>query len=121
MAQYEGYCMKCREKRTFEGQIVTLKNGRPAAQGACPVCGTHHHRDGNASNNLAAQAAKTQRPVRPPSQPVEKESADGVNLVDHVKLPSMKQEASRAGARKPGTSGAKARKAGPLPIHTPMW
>lgn len=40
MAQYEGYCMKCREKRTFEGTIVTLKNGRPAAQGACPVCGT---------------------------------------------------------------------------------
>ena len=40
MAQYEGYCMKCREKRTFEGEIVTLKNGRPAAQGACPVCGT---------------------------------------------------------------------------------
>jgi len=40
VAQYEGYCMKCREKRSFEGQIVTLKNGRPAAQGACPVCGT---------------------------------------------------------------------------------
>ncbi len=40
VAQYEGYCMKCREKRTFEGTIVTLKNGRPAAQGACPVCGT---------------------------------------------------------------------------------
>jgi Domain of unknown function (DUF5679) len=40
VAQYEGYCMKCREKRTFEGEIVTLKNGRPAAQGACPVCGT---------------------------------------------------------------------------------
>ena len=40
VAQYEGYCMKCRQKRQFEGQIVTLKNGRPAAQGACPVCGT---------------------------------------------------------------------------------
>ena len=40
MAQYEAYCMKCREKRTFEGEIVTLKNGRPAAQGTCPVCGT---------------------------------------------------------------------------------
>ena len=36
----EGYCMKCREKREFEGQVVTLKNGRPAAQGTCPVCGT---------------------------------------------------------------------------------
>ena len=40
VAMYEGYCMKCRAKRQFEGQIVTLKNGRPAAQGACPVCGT---------------------------------------------------------------------------------
>jgi uncharacterized protein DUF5679 len=40
VAQYEAYCMKCREKRQFDGQVVTLKNGRPAAQGACPVCGT---------------------------------------------------------------------------------
>ena len=40
VASYEGYCMKCREKRQFEGTIVTLKNGRPAAQGLCPVCGT---------------------------------------------------------------------------------
>ena len=40
VASYEGYCMKCREKRTFEGEIVTLKNGRPASQGKCPVCGT---------------------------------------------------------------------------------
>jgi hypothetical protein len=36
----EGYCMKCRTKREFDGQVVTLKNGRPAAQGTCPVCGT---------------------------------------------------------------------------------
>jgi hypothetical protein len=34
------YCMKCREKREFEGQVVTMKNGRPASQGICPVCGT---------------------------------------------------------------------------------
>ena len=40
MAQYEAYCVKCREKRTFEGTEVTLKNGRRAAQGQCPVCGT---------------------------------------------------------------------------------
>ena len=40
MAQYEGYCMKDREKKKFEGTIVTLKNGRPAAQGVCPTCGT---------------------------------------------------------------------------------
>ena len=34
------YCMKCREKREFTGQVVTMKNGRPASQGTCPVCGT---------------------------------------------------------------------------------
>ena len=33
------YCMKCREKREFTGSLVTLKNGRPALQGTCPVCG----------------------------------------------------------------------------------
>src|SRR5437879_3036026 len=40
MARYEAYCVKCREKREFEGEEVTLKNGRRAAQGKCPVCGT---------------------------------------------------------------------------------
>lgn len=40
MAQYEAYCVKCRAKREFEGTEVTLKNGRRAAQGNCPVCGT---------------------------------------------------------------------------------
>ena len=40
MASYEGYCVKCREKRQFEGQEVELANGRRAAQGTCPVCGT---------------------------------------------------------------------------------
>lgn len=40
VAQYEAYCVKCKTKRTFEGTVVTLKNGRSAAQGTCPVCGT---------------------------------------------------------------------------------
>jgi len=40
MATYTAYCVKCREKRDFEGEEVTLKNGRRAAQGICPVCGT---------------------------------------------------------------------------------
>jgi hypothetical protein len=37
---YEGYCVKCREKRSFEGETKSLPNGRMAAQGECPVCGT---------------------------------------------------------------------------------
>lgn len=40
MAQYEAYCVKDREKVMFEGEIVTLKNGRKAAKGSCPKCGT---------------------------------------------------------------------------------
>ncbi len=40
MAKYEAYCVKCRAKREFEGEETTLKNGRRAAQGKCPVCGT---------------------------------------------------------------------------------
>ena len=36
-----GYCLKCREKREMQDpKEVTLKNGRAAMQGACPVCGT---------------------------------------------------------------------------------
>ncbi|MBA2273998.1 MAG: hypothetical protein H0W21_08890, partial [Actinobacteria bacterium] len=37
---YNGYCVKCREKRDFEGEEIELKNGTKAAQGKCPVCGT---------------------------------------------------------------------------------
>jgi RNase P subunit RPR2 len=39
--QMEGYCLKCRTKREMSNAVkVTLKNGRPATQGTCPVCGT---------------------------------------------------------------------------------
>ena len=44
MASYEGYCVKCREKREFEGAEVELANGRRAAQGQCPQCGTKMNR-----------------------------------------------------------------------------
>ena len=37
---YNGYCVKCREKRDFEGEVKELANGSKAAQGLCPVCGT---------------------------------------------------------------------------------
>jgi NAD-dependent SIR2 family protein deacetylase len=40
MAKYEAYCVKCRAKCEFEGTVVELKNGRKAAQGVCPKCGT---------------------------------------------------------------------------------
>ncbi|HVA43034.1 MAG: DUF5679 domain-containing protein [Acidimicrobiales bacterium] len=44
MPMYEGYCVKCREKREFEGAEVELANGRRAAQGQCPHCGTKMNR-----------------------------------------------------------------------------
>ncbi len=35
------YCMKCRAKREMRNaRAITMKNGRPAAQGVCPVCGS---------------------------------------------------------------------------------
>ena len=37
---YNGYCVKCREKRDFEGEVKDLATGSTAAQGSCPVCGT---------------------------------------------------------------------------------
>ena len=38
---HEGYCTKCRDKKTFEVQEETpLKNGAVHRKGACPDCGT---------------------------------------------------------------------------------
>ena len=36
-----GYCVKCKASREIkDAQQITMKNGRPATQGVCPVCGT---------------------------------------------------------------------------------
>lgn len=45
----QAYCVKCRASREIKNPTqVTLKNGRPATQGACPVCGTKVFRIGKA-------------------------------------------------------------------------
>jgi len=36
----EAYCVKCKEKRSFEGHVKVSDSGRRMAQGICPVCGT---------------------------------------------------------------------------------
>ncbi len=37
----QAYCVKCKAKREMKNpQNVTMKNGRKAAKGTCPVCGT---------------------------------------------------------------------------------
>ncbi len=41
MEEVKAYCMKCKAERVIQNmQVVTTKNGRPAANGVCPVCGT---------------------------------------------------------------------------------
>ncbi|MDP8023118.1 MAG: DUF5679 domain-containing protein [Nitrososphaeria archaeon] len=41
----EAYCVKCRAKREIKNpQEITLKNGRKAIKGVCPVCGTTLYR-----------------------------------------------------------------------------
>jgi hypothetical protein len=36
-----GYCMKCKAQREIKSaKQITMKNGRPATEGTCPVCGT---------------------------------------------------------------------------------
>lgn len=45
----QAYCMKCRAKREMrDARAITMKNGRPATQGMCPVCGTKMFRIGKA-------------------------------------------------------------------------
>jgi hypothetical protein len=37
----EAYCVKCKAKREMkDAKQITMKNGKPATQGTCPVCGT---------------------------------------------------------------------------------
>ena len=37
----EAYCVKCKAKREMKApQNSTMKNGKPAVKGTCPVCGT---------------------------------------------------------------------------------
>src|SRR5438477_350778 len=36
-----GYCVECKALREIKDATqITMKNGRPATQGTCPVCGT---------------------------------------------------------------------------------
>jgi hypothetical protein len=43
----QAFCVKCRAKREIKDpKNITLKNGRPAIQGVCPVCETKMFRIG---------------------------------------------------------------------------
>jgi hypothetical protein len=41
---YNGYCVKCKDKRDFEGEVHVSESGRRMAKGKCPVCGTTMNR-----------------------------------------------------------------------------
>ena len=40
VAEYNGYCVKCKDKRDFDGEVTETKTGMRMAKGKCPVCGT---------------------------------------------------------------------------------
>lgn len=41
MAGKQAYCVKCKKKQEMKNpKEVTMKNGRKAAKGECPECGT---------------------------------------------------------------------------------
>lgn len=48
------YCVKCRAKQEMKDpKETTLKNGRPAIKGTCPVCSTNMFRIGSLEKALA--------------------------------------------------------------------
>ncbi len=54
--EFEGYCVKCREKRQIkDGEVKETPNGRQMAQGICPKCGT------KVTRFLAAAAPKKKK------------------------------------------------------------
>ena len=47
VVKMQAYCVKCRAKREMkDAKSITMKNGKPATQGVCPVCGTKMFRIG---------------------------------------------------------------------------
>ena len=37
----EGYCVRCKARKVMlDAEVVPMRNGRQAARGKCPVCGT---------------------------------------------------------------------------------
>ena len=63
--EIKAYCMKCKAERTIQNvQIVMTKNGRPAANGVCPVCGTKMFKFLPSSyKSMAAPAAPAEAPI----------------------------------------------------------
>ena len=69
MDEIKAYCMKCKAERVVQNvTIVTMKNGRPAANGTCPVCGTKMFKFLPVAKKVAATAPEpTPEPVAEPT------------------------------------------------------
>ena len=64
--EIKAYCMKCKAERSIQNvQIVTTKNGRPAANGVCPVCGTKMFKFLPSSYKAMAAPAAEATPAAP--------------------------------------------------------
>jgi hypothetical protein len=51
------YCVKCKAKRDMRNESkITMKNGKPATQGTCPVCGTKMFKIGGGAAKAPAEA-----------------------------------------------------------------
>jgi len=55
----QAYCVKCHTKREMKNaKSVTMKNGRPATKGVCPVCGTKMYRIGKSGDRALLAMTK---------------------------------------------------------------
>ena len=72
MLATQAYCVKCKAKREMKGEKqVTMKNGRPAMQGICPVCGTKMFKIGGAGSS-AAKPKKAVAKAKPKAKKTKK-------------------------------------------------
>ncbi len=65
----EGYCVKCKAKKEIVDAVEeTMKNGRKAIKGKCPVCGTVMFKilGGKAAPPAAEPAPAIPAPTKPP-------------------------------------------------------
>jgi len=75
--EIKAYCMKCKAERIIQNvQIVTTKNGRPAANGACPVCGTKMFKFLPSSYKAMATPAAEAAPEAPVAPAAEQPAAE---------------------------------------------
>jgi len=56
----QAYCVKCRAKREMkDARAITMKTGKPATQGICPVCGTKMFRIGRSTKVRVTESERT--------------------------------------------------------------